>query len=673
MRNFVFIGGVLAVNPIRKVVTLMQEMQKEVEAEGEAEKELFEKFMCYCKGNNDSLRKQAEDGAALGEELRSKVKAETSEKKQVDQDQVQAKKDRAEAQNDLAQATKLREKENNEYVAEFGDTESNIDATGKAITALENGMGASLLQTKLGGRLADVVGMYADKLEADEKEHMVAFLSQSKDYAPQSGEIVGILKNMKDEMEKSLGECKTTEEGALKGFAELSAAKKKEIAATTSAVESLTKRSGELAVSIVQNKNGAEDAEEEAADAAKFLANLKKTCAEKQKEYDARVQTRNEEIMAIGQAIGILNDDDALDLFKKTLKTPEPVVPAQQVFLQARVTKGSALAKARTLLSGQKYRSAPVALLSSSVVGQIRSLERSGKADFSKVVKMIDDMVTLLGSEQKDDEKHRDWCNVEFDKSDDSQKDVTANLKAVASSISQMTDEIAALADGIASSTQKVKDLDKSVAEATAQRQKEHAEFTQTVQANELAIELIGKAKNKMLQFYNPDIAKPEPAVAEGQPVQFVQVRMHSSQPAPPPTSVGPNKRGQKSGGVTALMDNLIKELELDINEATHDEKTAQRDYEELSADAQKSKAEEAKAITTKSKSKADQEANLEEAKRGHSLKQTELAEVKKYIGELHTSCDFIIANFEERRDARTNEVEGLKRGKAVLAGADYS
>merc|ERR1719483_422637 len=175
-----------------------------------------------------------------------------------------------------------------------------------------------------------------------------------------------------------------------------------------------------------------------------------------------------------------------------------------------------------------------------------------------------------------------------------------------------------------------------------------------------------------MMQFYNPDLATPEPAVGEEQPVQFVQVQMHAGQPAPPPTTTaGGNNRGQKSGGITALMDKLVKELEVDISEATHDEKTAQKDYEELLADAKTSKAEEKKSITTKSKSKADQEANLEEGQRGHALKQTELSELQTYIGELHTSCDFITANFEERRDARTNEVEGLKRAKAVLAGTD--
>merc|ERR1719399_1786828 len=163
-------------------------------------------------------------------------------------------------------------------------------------------------------------------LESSDKELMASFLEQTGDYAPQSGQIDGILKNMKDEMEKDIGEAKAAEESAVAAFGELKAAKNKEIAATTEAVENLTKRSGELAVSVVENKGAAADAEEEAADAAEFATNLKKTCADKQKEYDTNMATRAQEVEAISAAIAILNEDDALDLFKKTLKTPKTVV-----------------------------------------------------------------------------------------------------------------------------------------------------------------------------------------------------------------------------------------------------------------------------------------------------------------------------------------------------------
>jgi len=682
------LGATTEVNPIRKVVTLMQEMKKEVEAEGEAEKELFEKFMCYCKNNDGALAKQAADAAAQGEEMRAKVDSETSEKKQVDQDLSQAKKDRADAKGDLAKATKLREKEHKEYMAENADAEANLAATGKAITALEKGMGASFLQSAAGDKLRDIISGFEDKIESEDKEVLASFLSMSGDYASQSGQIVGILKNMKDEMIKSIGEAKEAEDTAGKQFAELSAAKNKEIAATTEAIESLTKRSGELAVSIVQNKNSAEDAEEEAADATEFLANLKKSCADKEAQWEERQKTRAEEISAIGQAIAILNEDDALDLFKKTMKTPEGVDPktgmptaAPQVdtfgrpaFLQVRRTKGSALVKARALLGEHKFNSsAPLSLLSHMVMSQIRQGEKSGKVDFSKVVKMIDDMVTLLGTEQKDDAEHLEFCRGEFDSSEDKEKELNNAIKALSSSISEMQDEIKSLAGEIKASETKIAETDKAVAEASAQRKAEHAEFTATVQANQMAIELIGKAKNKLQLFYQPELATPETPAPTPSPYAFIQLR--SGQPAPPPETFGDSyeKKSGKSGGVMGLMDKMIRELEIDVQDAENEEKTGQKDYEELMAESQKSNEEETKAIAHKSKAKADLESSLEETKRGHALKEEALGELKTYIQELHGSCDFILANFEVRKEARTKEIEGLKNAKAVLAGADYS
>jgi len=675
------------VNPIRKVVTLMQEMQKEVEAEGDAEAALFKKFDCYCKGNTDKLKEQGASSAAAAEEASAKAKAESSEKKQVDEDLSGAKKDRAAAKEDLAKAQALRNKEAKLYAETNADALANLDATTQAIGALEKGMGASFMQTAVGSKVKAVIEKQAENMDVDDKEVLSAFLQG--DYQPASGQIVGILKNMKDEMEKSIGEAKSAEESAVSSFGELKAAKNKEIAATTEAIESLTKRSGELAVSIVQNKNASEDAAEEAADASEFLANLKKNCASKAGEWEERQATRANELEAIAKAIAILNEDDALDLFKKTLKTPKTVVTQAAAFLQKSAGKSADLTKVHSMVAAMKGNkvSAGVALMQNSMLSEIKSMQKSGKVDFSKVLKMIDDMVALLVKEQKDDESSKKFCEVEFDTSDDEQKKLTGEVKSLDSAIAQMKDEIEALKADIAATTDKVNSLDNTVAEATEQRKKENSEFTSTLQANNMAIELIGKAKNKLLQFYNPDLATSETPVqkslgdqlADGSfndnemtqaaPV-FVQVK---AEDAPSTWEGGYTNKDQKSGSIMALMDKLAGELKTDVKESQFEEKESQKDYEELLGEAQKTRADDVKSISDKNAAKADLEVSVTETKRTHSLKTTALAEVGQYIADLHRQCDFVVATFEERREARTNEVEGLKKAKAVLSGADYS
>merc|ERR1719243_373625 len=103
-------------------------------------------------------------------------------------------------------------------------------------------------------------------MDTEDRKNVMAFLEEGGDYAPASGQIVGILKGMKDDMEAELKEAIAAEEKAIAGFADLKASKEKEIEMATEAIETKTGRSGEVAVSIVQTKDGIEDTTEELAD-----------------------------------------------------------------------------------------------------------------------------------------------------------------------------------------------------------------------------------------------------------------------------------------------------------------------------------------------------------------------------------------------------------------------
>merc|ERR1719195_2150022 len=66
-------------NPIRKVVTLLQAMQKKVAAEGIKEKELYEKFQCYCNGGTKDLEASIQAAEEKVPMVSSSIKA-TAEK-----------------------------------------------------------------------------------------------------------------------------------------------------------------------------------------------------------------------------------------------------------------------------------------------------------------------------------------------------------------------------------------------------------------------------------------------------------------------------------------------------------------------------------------------------------------------------------------------------------------
>merc|ERR1719408_729368 len=247
----------------------------------------------------------------------------------------------------------LRGKEAAAYAAEKADSETNIAAMAKAIPALEKGMGgAALLQMPNGDRLKKIMENYPS-VDASDRRQALAFLEDSSESTGASDQIVGILKAMKDDMEAELKEAIAAEEKAIAGFSDLKASKEKEIEMATEAIETKMGRAGDIAVSVVQSKDALEDAQDAAADATKFLATLEKDCATKEKEMAESTKLRSMEISAISDAIGILNDDDALDVFKKAL----PSSFVQTVgFLQHGDAKSSRARKAQAIIAGPQGR-----------------------------------------------------------------------------------------------------------------------------------------------------------------------------------------------------------------------------------------------------------------------------------------------------------------------------
>jgi len=669
-------------NPIRKVVTLMQDMQKEIEAEGVKAKELYDKFMCFCNGNDAEMKKDIADLTVKAATLSSTVEQEKAEKAQLDQDIPKHEADKAGAIEDLEKSTALRTKEKAEFDADLADQETNLAGVSSAIPALEKGMGgAAFVQLPVSKKIRQLIeaSKYTNSYD---RGLVTSFLDQSGDYVPASGQIVGILKNMKDEMEASIKDLTASEESAVKGYGELKAAKTAEEAAASAAINSKKKRAGELALTIVQNTDGLEDTEAELAKTQKFLATLASQCVEKKKEFAVRSKVMAEEVAAISQAIGILNDDDALDVFKKAVPSAALTQVSEYGFLQSNTnSRTGAMAsahKAQQLISSaaQIYRSVNLQLLAFSSKTRVRMVQKhKSKADFSEITKMIDGMLEVLAAEGADDEKHKVFCTAEFEKSADEKKDTETEIAGLTASIAELADEISTLGEDISTLQSGIQVLDKSVADATEQRKEEHAAYTESLALQETAIELIAKAKNRLQKFYNPTLYKAPPKVeismeekiiAAG--TAFVQIE----QPEAPETFGAYVQKSEKSAGVMALMDMITKELGEEMKDSEYDEKTAQTEYSELMSDSQESRAQDTKSITEKESSKATLEGKLVSAKESKTLSVDKLQENANYVFDLHASCDFIMESFDMRKEARTNEMESLKNAKAVLAGAVY-
>merc|ERR1712039_985591 len=214
---------------------------------------------------------------------------------------------------------------------------------------------------------------------------------------------------------------------------------------------------------------------------------------------------------------------------------------------------------------------------------------RGQSKGFEKIVKMIDDMVVLLGKEQVADDEKKAWCEAELDKAEDKLKGLNIKTADLETAIDTANGQVATLQDEIAKLTDDIKQLDKDVAEATELRKQEHADNTETVANDSAAKQLLEIAKNRLAKFYTPKLYRaapktelsaenrvvvsmggtvaPTPApggIAGTGVVALVQVRAHDNRvaPAPPPeTWDAYTKKGEEHTGVTQMMDMLVADL----------------------------------------------------------------------------------------------------------------
>merc|ERR1719271_869733 len=320
---------------------------------------------------------------------------------------------------------------------------------------------------------------------------------------------------------------------------------------------------------------------------------------------------RQQELVALADTIKVLNDDDALELFKKTL--PGSSASLIQVSANEVAMRRGALSALRDASQHSQHRP-QLDFITMAIEGK--------KIGFDKVIKMIDDMMATLKKEQLDDDSKKEYCEKQFDVTEDKKKSLKKTVSDLEISIEDATEGVKTLADEIEALEDGIKALDKSVAEATDQRKEEHEDFTELVASDAAAKELLEFAKNRLNKFYNPKLYNAE----------LVQ-----GAPEPPPEAVGAyKKKGEESGGVIAMIDLLIKDLDKEMTEAKVSEKDAQGDYEQMLKDSAEKRATDSKALTEKNAAKAGLHADVESDTDEKESTVKELMATEKYISSLH-------------------------------------
>merc|ERR1719311_1332304 len=234
--------------PVSKVITLLKDMLKQLEKEAEEDEEIYDKMACWCETNDKEKTKSIADAEARISDLTTKIEELTANSARLNTEIKNLEKEVAENQAALDKATAIRQKQLAEFNEEEKDLLESISALKSAVTVLSKHN--SLIQMPR----SHIVGVAATvqnemqkhasllTLTHKQKKMMSSFIQSPEDYfdaeptfkqsyAPQSGEIFGILKQMKETFETNLSSSQKEEMANQKAYEELKAAKEDEIQA----------------------------------------------------------------------------------------------------------------------------------------------------------------------------------------------------------------------------------------------------------------------------------------------------------------------------------------------------------------------------------------------------------------------------------------------------------
>eukprot|EP00448_Togula_jolla_P016605 CAMPEP_0170591848 /NCGR_PEP_ID=MMETSP0224-20130122/12620_1 /TAXON_ID=285029 /ORGANISM="Togula jolla, Strain CCCM 725" /LENGTH=711 /DNA_ID=CAMNT_0010915735 /DNA_START=61 /DNA_END=2196 /DNA_ORIENTATION=+ len=683
-----------AIQPLKKVVTLLQEMKAQVQKEAAEDLAAYEKYSCWCQNGekeNAAATKNAEEQIdGLTSSINEGVAKEGELKTQIGELAAGIEEDKSA----LAAATAIREKERASFEATEADMKETIAALEEAVAVLSK---VQLLQsghsesTKARAKAAAVLlqvrdfiqrraPRYSEVMQKDLFDVLGSlpagaqselFLSRrdaavlqqlgqptgaaagAKSYNSRSGNILGVLSEMKDEFGRDLSETTEAETQAQAAFAALSEAKQAEIATAGKQKAAKEAELSQLMATMASAKEDIASLQDSLEADQKLLLDLQKNCKSEEEEHSSRVAARNEEVKALSEALTILSEDDARSLFGKTLS-----------LLQTSQDTS-------TLTSAQEHkqeramqRIAKVAKRHGNwlLLGLTTRVRLDG---FAKVKEMMDKMLAELEAQQKEEYEKSKLCEKEIDSVEDQLKekslleqDLDLKHKGLSNKLQQLNAQTAEL-------KAEVSEMEVALKAAGEARKEENSLFQSSINDQRATIEILKKALGRLKEYYAASMA---------------QVRAHSRVGQEPGAkmAVAPpkGKDYQKSagaGGVIQLLMEVIKDAEVTEQEVVASEQKSQADYAAYVEDANASIETDRAVIAKNEEQAASFEGSKSETEAAQLSNGEEQAKLTQLLQAQHTDCDFLLKYYDVRQTARAEEMQSIKDAKAILSGSDFS
>merc|ERR1719235_2578313 len=620
---------------------------------------MYDKLACWCKVNGDGKGTAVEIAEGKVADLGSRIKALTAKSSELEESIKKVEAEVAANSQALDSATTMREEALQKFRDEEKDMIVSITSLKNALVVLEKNLDTSFLQmsSAVRAKVRDVItkskadDILQQILNPTDRSTLNAFM-QGKVTAgsPQGGEIMGILKQMKTEFESNLADMQSDEKKSVTEFAALKEAKTSEIAAGEEMAKEKTALLGKTKVQLAEAKEDLEDTTSAMEADQAFLVDLKEQCSVSDAEWEERSKTRALEIAAVGETIKILTDDDAKDLMAGTL-----------AFLQ--------LSSTRRTLSREDFtreQASRVLLRTGTKSGRkaLVQLSASVRLDaFKKVEDEINGMISDIEKESASEVAIQDKCKEEFHKNDMETMEIDTTLGDLTTKINDLLSTIDTLEKEIAALKAEITETTINVQRSNELRVKQNKEFQSAVADQRATQAILKKALDRLGDFY-----------AE----QFVQLKAKhrhtlkqepgaAAPPPPPSPTAGEYKSNGGAGSVMTMIEGIITDAKNMEKESIQGEQDATDAYHSFLKESFASIEAAQCAVTNK----VEEKATAESAKTGAEGDKADAESTKEALAQtradLHSSCDYIMDNFDAREMARKSETESLQKTLAQL------
>jgi len=686
-----FFGGM---KPTTRVVELLKYLKDQCEADAKVDESLYEKFVCW---GRQVIKQKTETNAVATQEineLTQYIADLDAGRIELTTERTDLEKEISGLSSDIETATAQRDKERTDFENAEAEMTQAIEALSKALQVLR---AATADHTT--GVLAEVRVQAGQRANHEAKELSIRqravelgdrFLGKGDalflrrlligevpvwdwkklnrkatfkmSYKARSFEIQDVLAKLLETFGKNKEEATSKEKEAQEAFDMLMAEKNGQLDSAKEALAKMEKENGAKALSKADTQARIDLLTEQVANDEKYIKQVEGELAEKKVEWEARSKLRYGEIQAIGEAISILHNDDARDLFKKSFESQG------YSFLQTGqrdVERGAAAAlraaarqtKDRRLLALlQDFRAA------ASPFGKLA--ER-----FTLIIGKIDSILTMLQEEEAMDTAKKETCEK-------SRADNTREAIKLSRVIDEHTDTMSALTSDIERLEQQIEEnkeamgvLSTQMKDADEQRAAENKAFLADKADDTEAATTIQSAYDVLETFY-----REEGLMLVQSKARAPVVVAAGKAPPPPPTTWDSPYAGKtgESTGVLAILSMIKEDIERDISTSDAAEAKAVAAYTKLMADLNAEMQSRSEDNAEMERIKAGKQGEHTETKGARATTKTGLDAMLSTISGMEPSCNYFTVNFPVRVKNRQIETDGLLKAKAILTGAVF-